>query len=73
MSDPVQVDQVIEIKPDGKYVLVVPAWADEYKFEETVTVVSDWWDSDDPILIIGNGLRLVRIEDKPSVAKEQDL
>lgn len=72
MSDLPDVSQVVEIKPDCKYIIEVPVYMDQDNFRTVVDQVSDWWSSDEPFFIIGGGLTLKKVEGKPSVSHQRE-
>lgn len=64
MSNDIEVKQVIEIHPDGKYVFL---FAEKYpslsEYEELGDTISKWWASDEPFLLLSGGIQLVRVDE----------
>lgn len=73
VSDLPQVSQVVEIKPDCKYIIQMPAWVDQEQFRSMVDVLNEWWDSPHPIFLLAGGVTLVKVtkvnEQKPLVSQ----
>lgn len=65
--------RVIEVNPDGKYILIFPK---EYTLDQVKSALSDltdWWlKKDEPFLVLINGVRLVKAEGIKEVRLESD-
>lgn len=72
MSDAPQASQVIEIKPDCKYIIEVPASMSQEYFRATVDQIREWWKSGESILLLGGGLTLRKVESEPLVSQSEN-
>jgi len=68
----IPVEQVVEIHPDAKYLLIVPDDLEDEQLEYMDEALSDWWESDTPILIITDALKLVRVDEVDIEEEEED-
>lgn len=73
MSDAPQVSQVVEIKAGCKYIIEVPAWVDDDQARKMHKAIYEWWNGSEPLFIIGGGLMLTKVEDKPIVSKGEQV
>lgn len=67
----IPIEQVIEIHSDAKYLLIVPDDLEDEQLEYMDEALSEWWESDNPILIITDAIKLVRV-DEVDVEEEED-
>lgn len=54
-------EQVIEIHPDAKYVVIIDP--EEHDLEDVARNLGDWWGNEnDPFMIMPNTMKLVRVD-----------
>lgn len=60
MDEP-KIEQAIPIDPKGKYVVILQGTTmDEHQYARARRAIDDWWESNNPFLIVGN-VKLVRV------------
>jgi hypothetical protein len=59
-----EVERVIEIHPDAKYVFQCAEWVKDSDLPVIEERLKEWWeDPDSNFLIIGSGFKIVRVDD----------
>ena len=54
--------QVIEIVPDGKYIILAPQ-ATQAETQRLIDAIDEWCKSDYPFLVLGGNLTLKRVDE----------
>jgi hypothetical protein len=57
----VEPERIIEIDPNGKYVMILPLHTPDDLLKSTADVVEEWLENDNPILI-ARGVEIVRVD-----------
>ncbi len=61
----IDAEQILEIHPDSRYVLMLPERLDEDALIRASEIVGDWWNGRDgqtPILVLPGDVRLKLVE-----------
>jgi len=58
--------QVIEIIPNGKYVILVPERITMSEVDYLKEIINEWLDSDKQFLLLWGGLTLTRVDEHAS-------
>lgn len=60
-----ELDSIIAIEPDGKYIMVLPPGLPPDAVEKMANAVTDWYaDPNSPLAVIGDGTRIFRVSDE---------
>lgn len=58
-----EVEQVIEIHPNAKYILVIDIRTPRVEQDRLRTRLDEWWKSDSPFLVVSNALTFKRVDE----------
>lgn len=64
-ADPLDiVHKIIPIAPGSKFIMIVPDDTEIEAILDAQQVISDWWQGDEPFLLIGDQWELVRVDEE---------
>lgn len=58
------VDQIIEVHPAGKYFIVVPEGINDDQLNEIRRMLDEWLESTYPFMLVTNDIVIARIDDE---------
>ena len=64
-EESIPAEQVIEIDPDGRYVMIFPMRLTDEEFESYRATIDRWWNGEEgatPFLLADGGVQVIKLE-----------